>query len=73
MKMFHCDGQDDSGNFQDVMMLRVSPEEAMQLIRSLSGQLVRGDPNSERLDTVLEDGCEFSIAVSLRNPDGSWT
>jgi len=44
-------------------MLRVSPEEALALIQSLSGQLVSKNPNVNRSEHLTEKGEYFSIAV----------
>jgi len=44
-------------------MLRVSPEEALALIQSLSGQLSAKNPNVNRAEHYTEKGEYFSIAV----------
>lgn len=55
MKVF-----DDKG----VLMIKMSPEEALQTIRSLAEQLNTGSCNGGRLETFLkDDGRDFSIAV----------
>jgi len=46
-----------------VLLLKVSPEEALDLIRSLTTQMIVRSPNSGRLETYLKDGRNFSIAV----------
>jgi len=44
-------------------MVRVSPQEALTLIRSLSTQLLEKNPNSNRSEHYTEKGEYFSIAV----------
>jgi len=44
-------------------MLRVSPDEALALIQSLSGQLAAKNPNVNRAEHYTEKGEYFSIAV----------
>lgn len=44
-------------------MLRVSPDEALSLIQSLSGQLASKNPNTNRVEHYTEKGEYFSIAV----------
>lgn len=46
-----------------VLMLRVSPHEALKLIESLTQQLLSGSPNKGRYEQYLADGRDFSIAV----------
>ena len=48
-----------------VVLLSVSPNEALQLIRSLSNQLAEDFANAGRLETYLEDGRDFTIAVDF--------
>lgn len=54
---------------ESVLMLKVSRKEALQLIQSLSTQLVEDDPNVGRMETFLDEPQrrDFSIAV-LSNP-----
>lgn len=46
-----------------IMLLQVSVQEALSLVRSLVGQIQTQEPNSQRLETFLEDGRDFSISV----------
>ena len=46
-----------------VMMLRVSTSEALDLVISLVSQIRNKSPNIDRLESNLNDGRYFSIAV----------
>ena len=46
-----------------ILILRVSPGEALRLISSLSEQIRTGDCNGPRHEQFLDDGRDFSIAV----------
>lgn len=46
-------------------MVRVTREEALKIILSLTKQLVNRDPNLEREEFVDQSGQYFSISVSL--------
>jgi len=48
------------------MMVRVTEQEALQLICSLSDQLLRGNPNCGRAEFTTTNGAYFSIAVELK-------
>ena len=55
---------DDKG----VLMIKMSWTEALETIRSLSEQMVRGDPNTNRYEKFLDgDGRDFSISVQERD------
>ncbi len=43
--------------------VRMLPDEALMLIESLSAQMVRRNPNSERQEFYSRDGTFFTIAV----------
>jgi hypothetical protein len=45
------------------MMLRVTEQEAIQLIQSLSNQLLSGSPNAGRTEFFTKHGNYFSVAV----------
>ena len=45
--------------------IRVNRKEAIQLIHSLSSQLMRNNPNYDRLESYTNDGNYFSIAVKM--------
>jgi hypothetical protein len=49
-------------------MVRVSPEEAMAIINSLSGQIMKGNANNGRIEFNTEKGEYFSIAVQKKVP-----
>lgn len=54
---------DDKG----VLMVKMSPNEALQTIKSLTEQLLSGSPNVGRYERILsEDGRDFSIAVETK-------
>jgi hypothetical protein len=44
-------------------MVRISPREALQLIASLSQQMVDNAPNDNRMEFLTSTGEYFSIAV----------
>jgi hypothetical protein len=48
---------------QGVLLLRVNKREALELIQSLTEQMLSGSPNAGRLERFLPDGRDFSIAV----------
>lgn len=51
---------DDKG----VLMIKMSPHEALATIKSLTEQLITGSPNVGRFERILDDdGRDFSIAV----------
>jgi hypothetical protein len=50
---------DDKG----VLMIKMSRQEALETIRSLSEQMARNNPNTNRYEKFLDDGRDFSISV----------
>lgn len=50
------------------LMVRMSPDEALRLIISLSNQIADKDCNSHRAEFYTKDGEYFSIAVHQPNP-----
>jgi len=49
---------------QGLIAVHVTEEEAVRLIQSLSGQIAKKDPNSEREESITEEGTYFSIFVT---------
>lgn len=49
-------------------MVRVSPEEAIAIINSLSAQIMSGNTNNGRIEFNTEKGEYFSIAVQKKVP-----
>ena len=50
-----------------VLMIRMSPDEAVATIQSISSQILGGSSNVGRLETFLTgDGRDFSIAVDTK-------
>lgn len=47
-----------------ICFIQVDPLEALTLIRSLSGQLAKGDANMPRIEMSDENGSYFSIGVT---------
>lgn len=52
-------------NREPGVVVRVSKNEAIQLINSLTNQLLANSANSGRLETTTVDGQYFSIAVNV--------
>lgn len=50
-------------------MLRVTRDEAIQIIKSLTTQMLEGSPNSGRIEFTLVDDTYFSIAVHEKIPE----
>ena len=49
---------------EGVLMIRMSPAEALATIQSITSQLLAGSPNVGRYEKFLDkDGRDFSIAV----------
>ena len=49
-----------------VTCLHVTQDEAIALIQSLTNQILEKSPNSGRLETKLDDGSYFTVAVTTR-------
>jgi len=47
----------------DIIFVNTNEVEAMEIIKSLSSQLLSGSPNSGRSEFIDEDGIYFSISV----------
>ncbi len=47
-----------------MIFVHLEESEAINLIRSLSTQISKRDPNSERLESYTQEGTYFSIAVT---------
>lgn len=52
----------------NVLMIRMSRNEALRTIRSLADQLYSNNPNVGRYEEFLDDGRDFSIAVAIEGP-----
>jgi len=49
-------------------MVRITPEEAVAIINSLSAQIMKGNANDGRIEFNTEKGEYFSIAVQKKIP-----
>ena len=48
----------------DMVFVKVSNQEALEIIHSLSGQLVHKNANYNRIETYAEDNTYFTIAIT---------
>lgn len=62
-----CKYTDEFRDNQECFMVRVSREEAIKIIRSLSTQIDDSDPNTNRSEFTTDDGQYLSIGVICRD------
>ena len=53
----------NKGNEESGFMVRVSPEEALEIIQSLTTQIIEKSPNAGRTEFLTKKNEYFSIAV----------
>lgn len=57
------EGPFETGHGGSVLMVRMTVDEAIKTIHSLSAQVISRSPNVGRWEHITEDGIDFSIAV----------